>query len=631
MTLTAQRMWGGAIRARETTAVGPDTGVQRKQPRCSPDTCTAAPQVVEDAAVDVEDHKKQKQQRSPKKERAVSDGATPAETEIRSLWRRAEGFVVVDSADSCALFAQHLDTCDSAVVAVVLSDGSTSFRPPSSSTTTTTTPKVLGIACLADTHPVPFFVPLDEEIESSATAAAASKTLESFLGSGARKVCYDAQQLWRVLADAGQRGARAARALEASAVLDTRLAAWVLDPDTPDAHLAFPELIFRTCGAAELPGSSTSTSTNGCCTTIAAQQQQRLLCADLHHCRALGTRLANEVREAGLRRGLAAETALAPVLAAMERAGCAFAPAVLAAARAHLAERAAQISETAARVVGAPVALASPRQVAHALYDVLRLAPPPSAAPGARHASTAEAALAALARQRTSPFPALVLDYRHCQKLLSTYILPFEERAVAATDTTEDKATSDAIRILRCQWRQMGTGTGRLSCANPNLQTIPRGVVAFQPLTPDQDAFAVNVRAAFVARPGTVFVVADYSQIELRVLAHFSRDQHLLDSFRRGVDFHRIVAAKVNAKAPAAVSSEERSRAKRVVFGVLYGMGTTKLAQVLSVPYREAERWKQSFFSNVCFQLSSCCCLFDCTTLVQTVPRCPGVHDQNHR
>ena len=334
------------------------------------------------------------------------------------------------------------------------------------------------------------------------------------------------------------------------------------------------------------------------------------------------------MRAARLHRGLAAETALVPVLAAMERAGCAFAPAVLAAGRARLAARLAQIAAAAERVVGAPVALASPQQVAHAVYDVLCLAPPPAG--GRRHAPTSEAALAALARRGTSPFPALVLDYRHCQKLLSTYIVPFDERATAAAGAgagdADDKGSDAAVRVLRCQWRQTGTGTGRLSCAQPNLQTIPRGVVTFQPLTPDQDAFAINIRDAFVARPGTVFVVADYSQIELRVLAHFSRDQHLLGSFHSGVDFHRIVAARVNAKAPAAVTSDERSRAKRVVFGILYGMGTTKLSQVLSVPYHEAERWKQSFFSNVCTSLRSALT----TTLARTVTRCSqfkGVQD----
>ena len=647
MTLTAQRMWGGgarpaavAARLEARQARAREAAPRSKQPRCSADACARAALVVEDAVEDIDESPEEAAGLQPQpptaQEMAILEAVAAADNGIEddlpppkpqpprkpspgrapsthvsvgtaavaataaaggeedgpAQWRRPEGFVVVDGAAECALLAQRLDACDTGVVAVLLASGATSFRPHAPPTTSRAEgedddeEKVLGIACLADTHPVPFFVPL---CAGSDEASKGLQTLEAFLGSGARTVCYDAQQLWRVL----PRPAHTA----AATVLDCRLAAWVLDPDTPAPQLAFAELVFRRTGAAELPG----------------RPGPAQLRADLHNCRALGARLAADVRAARLHRGLAAETALAPVLAAMERAGCAFAPAVLAAGRARLCARLEQISAAAARVVGAPVALASPRQVAHAVYDVLRLAPPAPGTAGARHASTSEAALTALARRGTSPFPALVLDYRHCQKLLSTYIVPFEERAAAvakaakaakaAAAHTGEEVSPPQVVVLHCQWRQTGTGTGRLSCAHPNLQTIPRGVVTFQPLTPDQDAFAVNVRDAFVCRAGAVFVVADYSQIELRVLAHFSRDQHLLASFHSGVDFHRIVAARVNGKAPAAVTSDERSRAKRVVFGVLYGMGTTKLSQVLNVPYREAERWKQSFFSNVCLLL----------------------------
>ncbi len=160
--------------------------------------------------------------------------------------------------------------------------------------------------------------------------------------------------------------------------------------------------------------------------------------------------------------------------------------------------------------------------------------------------STAQDVLEELAENH--PIAALVIEHRQLQKLKSTYLdqLP---------------ALADAEGRIHTTFNQVGTATGRLSSTNPNLQNIPV-----------RTAVGREIRAAFIAAPGNVLMSADYSQIELRLMAHFSQDPLLLDAYRTGKDIHTLTASEVFGVDAATMDKETRNRAKAVNFGIVYGI-----------------------------------------------------------
>jgi len=173
------------------------------------------------------------------------------------------------------------------------------------------------------------------------------------------------------------------------------------------------------------------------------------------------------------------------------------------------------------------------------------------------------------------PLPAKLLDYRALAKLKSTY--------VDALPASVNPRTGR----LHTSFNQTVAATGRLSSSDPNLQNIPiRG---------DDGK---RIRAAFIAADGCRLLVADYSQIELRLLAHLSGDPVLVDAFQRGDDVHARTAAEVFGVLPGAISAEMRRAAKVINFGILYGMGPQRLARELNIPVREAERYITNYFER---------------------------------
>jgi len=173
------------------------------------------------------------------------------------------------------------------------------------------------------------------------------------------------------------------------------------------------------------------------------------------------------------------------------------------------------------------------------------------------------------------PLPAKILDYRALAKLKSTYV-----DALPA-------AVNPATGRLHSSFNQTGAATGRLSSSEPNLQNIPiRGEEGRR------------IRAAFIAPPGSVLIAADYSQIELRVLAHLSGDPALIDAFQRGQDIHARTASEVFGVLPGTVTADMRRVAKVINFGVLYGMGAQRLAGELSIPLAEAQRYISAYFER---------------------------------
>ena len=159
------------------------------------------------------------------------------------------------------------------------------------------------------------------------------------------------------------------------------------------------------------------------------------------------------------------------------------------------------------------------------------------------------------------PVPELILEYRSLAKLKGTY-----------ADALAGLVNPDTGRI-HTSYNQMVTSTGRLSSSSPNLQNIPIRTEAGR-----------KIRSAFVAAEGTEFISADYSQIELRVLAHLSKDQSLIEAFTQGADIHARTASKIFHVAQELVTADMRRTAKVVNFGLLYGMGAFRLGQDLKIP-----------------------------------------------
>jgi DNA polymerase-1 len=265
------------------------------------------------------------------------------------------------------------------------------------------------------------------------------------------------------------------------------------------------------------------------------------------------------------------EAPLIPVLSDMERTGVAVDSRLLAEQSQYLAGRIAEIEGEAHREAGQPFNLGSPKQIQSLLYETLKLpvlAKTPTGAP-----STAESVLQELALDY--PLPRLILDYRACSKLKTTYTdkLPLQVRA--------------ATGRLHTSYHQAVAATGRLSSSDPNLQNIPI-----------RSEEGRRIRQAFIATPGNVLVAADYSQIELRIMAHLSSDKGLLAAFSAGEDVHRATAAEVFGLAPEMVSIEQRRSAKAINFGLIYGMSAFGLARQLGIARGAAQEYIDRYFER---------------------------------
>jgi DNA polymerase-1 len=214
----------------------------------------------------------------------------------------------------------------------------------------------------------------------------------------------------------------------------------------------------------------------------------------------------------------------------------------------------------------------SPTQLAEILFDKLNLNPPSRRGRG-KVRSTAADILAEMADQH--PLPAKVIEYREVAKLKSTYVdaLP--------------KLIHPETKRLHTNFSQTGTATGRLSSSDPNLQNIPI-----------RSELGRAIRAAFVAEKGKILLSADYSQIELRIMAHFSNDPVLLEAFRNGEDIHARTAQEVFNVGPMAQTGEHRRAAKAINFGIIYGLSPFGLAQQLNIEQREAAKFINAYFER---------------------------------
>ena len=265
------------------------------------------------------------------------------------------------------------------------------------------------------------------------------------------------------------------------------------------------------------------------------------------------------------------EMPLVTVLSDMERAGVVIDTDMRARQSSELAQRILEIEEEAHREAGQPFNLGSPKQIQQLLFDKLQLpvlAKTPKGAP-----STAESVLQELALDY--PLPRLILEHRSLSKLKSTY-----------TDKLPQQVCERTGRV-HTSYHQAVAATGRLSSSDPNLQNIPVRTEEGR-----------RIRQAFVAPPGKVLLAADYSQIELRIMAHLSTDAGLLQAFSAGEDVHRATAAEVFGVAPEAVSSDQRRSAKAINFGLIYGMSAFGLARQLGIARGAAQEYIDVYFAR---------------------------------
>ncbi len=263
---------------------------------------------------------------------------------------------------------------------------------------------------------------------------------------------------------------------------------------------------------------------------------------------------------------------LAPVLAQMETTGIRIDTEVLSALSTRLTERIEKLAQNIYDLAGHPFNVNSPQQLGKVLFEEMALPSPVKYGKG-KVVSTAADILESLAP--AFPIAQLVLDYRQLTKLKGTYI-----------DALPQLIRSSTSR-LHTTFNQTGAATGRLSSSNPNLQNIP--------IRTEEGR---EIRAAFIPEPGWELVIADYSQIELRLLAHMSGDPVLVEAFRRHEDIHTRTAAEVFKLDPLLVNPEMRRAAKAVNFGIVYGQTPFGLAQTLCIDRKEAELYIRRYFER---------------------------------
>ena len=265
------------------------------------------------------------------------------------------------------------------------------------------------------------------------------------------------------------------------------------------------------------------------------------------------------------------ELPLVPVLSRIERNGALISKTMLAQQSLEIADKLKLLEQQAFDIAGGEFNLSSPKQLGEILFERLNIPvirKTPKGAP-----STAEEVLVELAHDY--PLPQVILDYRGLAKLKSTY-----------TDKLPQLIDERTGRV-HTSYHQAVAATGRLSSSDPNLQNIPI-----------RSAEGRRIRKAFIAPEGYKILAADYSQIELRIMAHLSEDEGLIDAFKNGEDIHRATAAEVFGVALDAVSDEQRRNAKAINFGLIYGMSAFGLGRQLHIGRNEAQQYIDLYFER---------------------------------
>ena len=351
---------------------------------------------------------------------------------------------------------------------------------------------------------------------------------------------------------------------------DPMLASWLLDPGRESHGLDFLSQSFL--GVIKIPTSAVIDLKAGqTMDSVPLATVMRYACEDAQCTWRLAQLLEAKLSEQHLLTVYRdQELPLSRVLAAIEHAGIGIDRQVLADTQANLQQYLTQVEADIRRHTGPDFNPASPKQVAQVLFERLKLPVITSTKSGP---STDATVLEALRQHHE--LPDLLLQWRSLSKLIGTYLSKLPEHINPNTGR------------IHTNFKQTGTETGRLSSDHPNLQNIPK-----------KRDIGREMRAAFIAGPGRVLIAADYSQIELRVLAHLSEDPTLIAAFLQNADIHRFVAAQVNHCDEAAVTPAQRNAAKAVNFGIIYGQTAFGLSSQLGIPRGEASRFIDDYFAR---------------------------------
>ena len=263
---------------------------------------------------------------------------------------------------------------------------------------------------------------------------------------------------------------------------------------------------------------------------------------------------------------------LVPVLVNIERNGVLLDTEALKQSSAHFTAQMENIEKEIYELAGETFNIASPKQVGEVLFDKLRIVEKAKKTKTGQYV-TSEEVLESLRHKH--PVVEKILEHRGLKKLLGTYI-----------DALPQLINPRTGRV-HTSFNQTVTATGRLSSSNPNLQNIPI-----------RDENGKEIRKAFIPDEGCLFFSADYSQIELRIMAHLSQDPHMIEAFQKGQDIHAATAAKIYKTDLEHVSREQRSKAKTANFGIIYGISTFGLAERLNVERKEAKELIDGYFAN---------------------------------
>lgn len=354
-------------------------------------------------------------------------------------------------------------------------------------------------------------------------------------------------------------------------VFDTMVAAWVAEPGQRGfglKDLAFSMLSVEMTPITDLIGRGKKQITMA---EVPVADAGRYAAADVDLTLRLADRLRSDLDEKDARPLFDdLEMPIAWILADMEEAGILVDPEVLALIRVELVARAESLEAAIHAAAGRAFNIASPQQLGQVLFEEMGLRATHKTKTGY---STAAGALEPLAAEH--PIVKDVLDWRHMMKLIGTYV-----DALPALINPETKR-------IHTSWLQTSAVTGRLSSSDPNLQNIPI-----------RTAIGERIREAFVAEPGNVLLAADYSQIELRILAALSQDPSLIAVFESGGDIHAATAAFLFDKAPADVTRNERRVAKMVNFGTVYGISAFGLSARIDMSREDAQTFIDRYFER---------------------------------
>ena len=383
--------------------------------------------------------------------------------------------------------------------------------------------------------------------------------LAQLFGPKVKKVAHGVKELCEKLLEEGVQGE--------GFVFDTQLAAYLLDPTAGSYDL--PKLSMQYFRK-ELEESRAWRDEEAFGALSDQVKAQAKWYADNAFIDALYEKLAPQLDELGLTKLLQEmEIPLCSVLANMERRGVLVDKGALSRFGEMLTGRIVDTQKAIYEQAGEEFNILSPKQLGHILFEKLGLPPVKKTKTG--YSTNAEV-LEKLQYQH--PIVSLVLEYRQLTKLNSTYVEGLSK--VIAPDGR-----------IHTSFQNTVTATGRLSSTEPNLQNIPV-----------RTALGAEMRTMFVARPGWVLVDADYSQIELRLLAHMSGDEAMIQAFRDGVDIHTVTASQVFGVSPDRVTADMRRAAKAVNFGIVYGISPFSLSQDIHVSVAQAKSYMEKYFAH---------------------------------